>query len=168
MFVVPRKDGPYTLFCSDGRVAVYANKAQMVRATGWYRLRNTLVNVEPDSVEQWLKAVNEPAEFRTESVSRIVLDGYGRPLSMADFAKLEPRSNQPQRESGRRWRKSRCMRYPKTYAERRMNSVVFEDDGEVPARGARTGKNLADDRDDKKLVLQRNWKAFRRTQWRAD
>lgn len=167
MFVVPRNDAPYTLFCSDGRVAVYRTKAQLVKATGWYRLRNTLVVVEADSVGDWLKASQAAVEFR-DGVSRVVLDAFGCPLGILDFAKLEPRSNMPQRESGRRWRKSRWMRYPKTYSERRMNAVVFEDEGEVAARGARTGKNLADDRDDKKLVIQRNWKSFRRTQWREN
>ena len=169
MIVVPRNNAPYTVFGSDGSVHVYKSKAQVVKAIGWYRLRNCLVDIPPESVVAWLKA-----EARGESlvhagfygIRRVVLDVFGNAVGFEAFQAYEPHSNQPQRSPGSRNRKVCCMRYPKTYSERRMNSAVVEEDGEVRARFARTGKSLADDRSDRKRILQRSWKVFRNQQWR--
>jgi hypothetical protein len=168
MFVVPRNDAPYTVFGSNGTVDVYQSKAQLIKAIGWRHLRHSIVEVAPDSVAKWVKKGQYDAVFVPDSyysVRRVVLNVFGEVVDFAAFEAFEPRKTGPEWFSGHRWRKSRCMRYPKTYNERRMNALVYEEDGEVPARFARTG-GLADDRDDSKLILQRNWKVFRRQQWR--
>lgn len=169
MVVIPRNEAPYTVFGSNGSVDVYQSKAQLIKAIGWRHLRNSLVEIAPESVAKWVKKGQSDAVLFSDSfygVRRAVLNAFGEVVSFEVFEAFEPRKNLPEWFSGHRWHKSRCLRYPKTYSERRMNALVYVEDGEVPARYARTGSGLADDRDDSKLVLQRNWKVFRRKQWR--
>ena len=168
MFVVSRNDAPYTVFGSNGTVDVYQSKTQLIKAIGWRHLRNSLTEIAPDSVAKCVKKEQSGDLFFSDSfygVRRVVLNAFGEVVSFEAFDAFEPRKSGPEWFSGHRWHKSRWLRYPKTYNERRMNALVYEEDGEVPARFARTG-GLADDRDDSKLILQRNWKVFRRKQWR--
>lgn len=67
----------------------------------------------------------------------------------------------------RRWRFSSYYKKPKTTAERRLNQHI--DDDEPAARKARSGRNLPNAWDDevKSRVGNRNWKRFRKTQWKS-
>lgn len=51
------------------------------------------------------------------------------------------------------------MRHMRTTAERRLNALVLKDEGEVPARVARTGHNLPNSWDDYRRHQERCWKA---------
>ena len=165
MIVVPRNEAPFTVFTSDGSVNIYKSIQQLVKAIGWYRLKHSLDRVDAAELAVWLKLATA-REGGVYDKRRIVLNAFGDTLGLETFAAFEPSSNVPTWFTGRRWHKSRYVRYPKTYTERRMNSVTFEEDGEVAARGARRGKNLPNDWDDRKLILQRSWKVYRHHQWK--
>jgi hypothetical protein len=166
MVVIPRNNAPFTVFGSDGSVSVFRSKSELVKALGWFTLKYNLAACRPDTVEQWRKEAAMVSVFAEANARLLVLDTFGELVTLVDFARFVPGFTGHRWFSGSRPRRSRCMRYPKTYGERRMNAVTFEDEGEVSARPARKGKGMANTGCDRKLVLQRSWKVFRRNQWR--
>ncbi len=57
-------------------------------------------------------------------------------------------------------------RHPGTASERRMNSLVLIEDGEVGPRVARTPRHLPTAWDDIYRGHSRSWKKYRRNRWR--
>jgi hypothetical protein len=66
-----------------------------------------------------------------------------------------------------RWRGGHYFRRPQTLNERRQ-AVAITDDGEVPPRARRNQRNLVNANDDLRIGARdiRNWKHYRRTQWK--
>jgi hypothetical protein len=68
-----------------------------------------------------------------------------------------------------RRRHGHCFRRVATLGEHRAAAAVLRDEGEPVFRGARNGHNLPTAYDDRHISSHRirNWKAFRRTRWKA-
>ena len=60
-------------------------------------------------------------------------------------------------------------RYPSTVNEKRLAVFVMREDGEVAPRGKRSASNIADAWDDLPVRARenRNWKRFRKSQWKV-
>jgi hypothetical protein len=171
MFVVPKKDGPYTVFVAGGEVAVLETKARVVKHVGGFRaLRWQLCTSRPLSLAAWLEQP-DPG-FWAVSPRFLVLNAMGEVLTCEDFTELEPKADDRRPGAyGRRWPGSRrtayrnWLRFPRTQHERRQNALVVAEDGEDGARGRRRGRNLPSANWDLGRSTERSWKRHRRSQY---
>jgi len=183
MFTITLDDGPYTVFKSDGDVAVYRTKAKLVKAIGWRTLSRRLDEARPVTAAAWLKAQAAVAQTGYAELfgytasygpRYLVLNDFGEALAVADFAKEAPApydksfGNYGVRHSGSRRRGySHWLRVPRTQSECRMNALVVEEDGEVAARPCRHAPLLPSAWEDLPRTVQRSWKEHRRFQHHA-
>lgn len=177
MHVIPRSDGPYTLFDRHGNVCIYSTKTRAVKALGGYqRLCLQLERDRPGSVQQWLEQpsvcslLTFPTWMRTQF---LLLNTVGLPLAPEDFAEFAPRQRtRVQGSYGVQYQGSKCRggdgyRRMRTAAELRLNALVVFEDDEVPARPCRRGRNLPHSWDLVGCSFERNWKRNRKTQYRS-
>jgi hypothetical protein len=103
----------------------------------------------------------------------LLLNTVGLPLAPEDFAEFAPRQrSRVQGSYGVRYQGSKCRggdgcRRMRTLAERRLNELVVFEDGEVPARPRRRGRNLPHSWDLVGRSFEQNWKRNRKTQYRS-
>jgi hypothetical protein len=170
MFVVPKKDGPYTVFVAGDEVAVLGTKTRVVNYLGGFRaMRRQLYTSRPASLAEW---VQQPGPgYWTPYPRFLVLNSMGEVLTLEDFAELEPKADDRRPGAyGQRWPGSRraayrnWLRFPRTQHERRQNALVVAEDGEEGVRGRRRGRNLPSANWDIGRSTERSWKRHRRSQ----
>ena len=177
MYVIPRSDGPYTLFDRLGNIWVYSTKAQVVKALGGYQaLSYLLERNRPASSQQWLASRfpdTLPAFLPYEQTRFLLLNTVGMPVVPDDFIEFaRVRRVRVQGDCGVPYDGSKCRtgdgwRRMRTTAERRLNALVVFEDGEVVARPCRRGRNLPQSRDLVARSFSKNWKRYRKTQYRS-
>jgi hypothetical protein len=171
MVVIPKYDGPYTVFVTNGEVAVFETRAQVVRWLGGYRaMQGELCNERPGDIAGWQTGYEEDHPFWTRRAQFLILNCLGDALTLASFSEFAPREDEfrfslwrfpgSRRAAYRNW-----LRYPRTQNERRLNSAVLKDEGEPHARNVRSGSNLPSSWDDFTRASQRSWKEHRRKQY---
>ena len=176
MFVLPKYDGPYTVFMVGGEVAVFDTKAKVVRQLGGYRaMQSVLCSERPGNINAWQAGVNtEDDPFWDRRPRFLVLNSLGDALTRDDFSSFAP--EQPEVWLGSYWRGfpgsrraayRNWMRYPRTQNERSMNGAALAEEGEPRARNVRLGNNLPSSWDDLYRTSQRSWKEHRRKQYRS-
>lgn len=187
MHYIPAYETAVTLFSRDGQVWAYPSLKAALKALGE---RWIAANVGPhfrvfahsaryfDTVrEEW---VGEPVYVERAFIMR---DDAGGVVTAATFSPLIER-----RRWHSRWTRMwdfwngegpvpgvRCYRggghyyrRPQTMMERRLAGLVLEEEGEVAPRGARKANHLPNAYDDYRIAARedRNWKRYRRTQWK--
>jgi hypothetical protein len=168
MVVIPKYDGPYTVFVIGGDVRVFDTKVKLVRWLGGYReMQGNLCAVRPSNVAVWQKGYDENDPFAYRWPKVLVLNSWGEVLYLDAFREFAPepiewprwwRRPGTRRAAYRNW-----LRYPRTQSERRLNGLVLTEDGETFARNKRA--NLPSSWDDFTRSSQRSWKEHRRNQY---
>jgi hypothetical protein len=181
MVVIPAYQTAVTLFGRDGSVCVFPSKQAARRALGlpWiqenvgrnFRVFSHTSNLGGKIFERHAVYVDYPYVMR---------DDFGGILTAEDFATPSPWH--PDWSIYRRypfwngegpvpglfrWHSGHYFRHPKTLNERRL-AIAMADLGEVPPRARRNHRNLVTANDDLRISARkiRNWKRYRRTQWR--
>ncbi|MBC8741852.1 hypothetical protein F6X40_35480 [Paraburkholderia sp. UCT31] len=176
MVVIPKNDGPYTVYDRNGNVSVYRTKAQVVKASGGYgRLKRRLERGKPVCARAWLAQPEASTVwyYAEERASRLVLNTVGDSLAIEAFAEFAPvkkpriQGDYGVSHEGRKRTNGRWYRTIGTFPERRMNALVLFEDGETASRAARQGKNLPSPWDDYVRSNERNWKVQRQKQYRV-
>lgn len=168
MVVIPKYDGPYTVFVIGGDVRVFDTKAKLVRWLGGYReMQGNLCHARPSNIAVWQKGYDEADPFAYQWPRVLALNSLGDVLNLDAFRDFAPapvdwplrlwRNPGSRRAAYRNW-----LRYPRTQAERRMNGLVLTEEGETVARNKRA--KLPSSWDDFTRTSQRSWKEQRRTQ----
>ena len=196
MHVISAPQTAVTMFSRDGEVYVYPSLAAAYKALGsrWiaqyvgknFREFSHRTRVKSDGnpatvgwVLQGFPYVHETVYVERDYIMR---DDFGTPLTIADFAVFQERN----RYRGWRYRwlstwngegpvpgVSKC-RGGHHYYRRihhmnaRRQCFPVREEGEVPPRAARNQHHLPNNWDDYRVANRedRNWKRYRRTQWR--
>lgn len=186
MHVIAPHEPSVTLFSSSGGVWPYKSKAHALRALGiaWirthvvadYRVFNGFSYSSPFFRGEVYSCAKEPL-YRTGNF--ILRDSQGAKLTAADFEPMLPRRRSwylrylsdypgygPVPRTGRT-RGGHYFRHPHTANELRQSQVV-EPGIEPRPRPSRYLRNLVDPWDDypRSNRKDRNWKSFRKTQWK--
>ncbi len=188
MHQVPPYESAVTLFSRDGEVEVFKSMKAALKALG---LRWIEDNVGPHfRVFRYVERRFDTqralwvADPLYDNYRYILRNDQGEPVTAADFAVF--RRQRPWRGSwalryaqwngegpvpGTRCRRGgrHYYRHPRTMHERRQAALVLEEEGEVAPRPHRSANSLPCAWDDFRVAARddRNWKRFRRTQWRA-
>lgn len=187
MHYIPAYETAVTLFSRDGQVWAYPSLKAALKALGERWIAN---NVGPhfrvfDFDARYFDFERMVWVAKPVYVERafIMRDDAGGVVTAATFAPLVER-----RRWNSRWTRMwdcwngegpvpgvRCYRggghyyrRPQTMMERRLAGLVLEEEGEVAPRGARKANHLPNAYDDYRIAARedRNWKRYRRTQWK--
>ena len=185
MHIIRPYETAITLFGADGTVYSYASLKEALKTLGIAWIRNH-VGEHFRVFSHHEVDYGRPAEAgRARPVYKhhayIMRDDAGCPVTAAHFSKLLPR----RRYNHYTWlygswngegavprtgksRGGHYYRRPGTTAERRASFVIAEE-GEVAPRAARNAANLVNAWDDYRVSCRedRNWKRFRKTQWKT-
>lgn len=178
MHLIPRYRSSVTLFSHQGNIMVFETMQHALRVLGfrWIRERvgRNFYEFSHTEVES-VSGARTPVYDRFEYVMR---DDFGEPLVASDFAKFR---------ASRRWfcafdawngsgpvpgvhkcnaGAHYCRRI--RYVGQRRQAIPDVTEGELGPRGKRSIRNLPDAWDDyyPRNRLDRNWKQFRKNQWR--
>lgn len=172
MYVVPKHQTSVTLFGRDGSVRLFKTRREALRELGANFIR---YQVGPDFKTPRLHhQFNQ--DWYVTPYSFVMLDDSGKPMSLADFEDLVPARKQSRwsrpfgeygvSHPGRKRSNGHYYRRPKTISEKRMHSLVVNEDQEPAVRGSRKPSNLADSWDDICLYREKSWKSHRKTQYK--
>jgi hypothetical protein len=181
MVVIQAYQTAVTLFGRDGGVRVFPSKQSARRELGLSWIRK---NVGRD-----FRVFSHTSNFGGKVFERyavyidhlyVMRDDFGGILTAEDFATPSPcrtgwsiyRRYRFWNGDGPvpglfRWRGRHYFRHPRTQNERRL-AFAITDQGEVPPRARRNHRNLVNAYDDLRINAReiRNWKRYRRTQWK--
>lgn len=181
MIIIPAYQTAVTLFGRDGSVRVFSSMHAARRMLGlsWIRQnvgRNFRIFLCTSNLGE--KLFERHAIYTDHPY--VMRDDFGGILAADDFA-APPRQRKGWSVYRRfplwngegpvpglfRWHGGHYFRHPKTLRERRA-SIALVDQGEVPPRARRNHRNLATANDDRIIGARqlRNWKRYRRTQWK--
>lgn len=185
MYVVKQYESPITVFCVEGGAWHYKSKKALLDEVGYRWIMNN-VGEHFTEFAGWASRYTEAGWVCGEPTYRgakyIIRDDEGNSVTHGEFAALIakrrkiywPRVMWEQWNGegtvpgvGRR-RGGHYFRRLKTTNERRWSIPVVED-GEPAPRARRSHKNLPNAWDDYQISSRadRNWKRFRKTQWKA-
>lgn len=184
MHVIKPHETAVTLFGRDGGVWVYPSKKAALAALGanWISRNVGAHFCECDGrAPVWAEAESRVDWRPWYSYHEFVMrDDFGQPLTWSNFSELQPRCTYWRYRYLDNWngegpvpgihgrRHYRYFRRPGTTPERRISFAIAED-GEPAPRAARNATNLPNSYDDigRSNVECRNWKRFRKQQWRG-
>ena len=188
MYYIPPHETSITLFSSTGGVEVFRTLKEALKALGYrwiaenvgphFRVFRGAYSQFDQERERWVRTP------QYDDYSFVMRDDHGEPVTAESFAVLRPQRSWQSRWSARYswWHGegpvpgTRChrggrhyYRHPRTMNERRLAALVLEEEGEVAPRPQRSANSLPCAWDDFRVAARddRNWKRFRRTQWRA-
>ncbi len=181
MVVIPAYQTAVTIFGRDGSVRVFPSKQSARRDLGlsWIR-KNVGPNFQVFSHTSNLggKVFERHAVYIDHPY--VMRDGFGGTLTAENFTISSPRRSswslyrRCRFWNGEgpvpglfRWHGGHYFRRPQTLNDRR-HAIALTDDGEVPPRARRNQRNLVNANDDLRIGARdiRNWKRYRRTQWK--
>ncbi len=188
MHHVPPFESAVTLFSRNGEVEVFRTFKAALKALGhdWiakhvgphFRVFRCVLRTFDTQRECWVPTPDY------DSYDYVMRDDHGEAVTAESFAFLCPQRSWQSRWSARYswWNGegpvpgTRChrggrhyYRHPRTMNERRQAALVLEEEGEVAPRPQRSSNSLPCAWDDFRVAARddRNWKRFRRAQWRA-
>lgn len=183
MHIIKKYETSVTLFSVNGGVWVYKSKRAAIKELGYYWIQN---NVAKDFVtfshrERLWSADGEGWTERPvyRGANYVMRDDLGEALTVGDFAEFKPVYRPRWYRKLENWngvgpvpgisrpRGYRWTRRVGTTNERRQAQVLDEFD--VPPRARRNARNLPTVWDDIPIAARedRNWKRFRKTQWKS-
>lgn len=171
MYVIPPTNSAITLFGPNGKGQIFASKFAALKALGWPWIRDALTSREFRMDGKGRLMGYCPYTFKSES---------GEELTFADFYTAWRPAARPLKNTWRSWNGEgpvpstgrlgggRYFRRPKTIAAKRQ-SVVLSEYGEPPIRAKRSTSLLPSAWDDYPIsaMSDRNWKRFRKHQWKG-
>lgn len=185
MHVIKAHEPSVTLFSVSGDVRIFASMTDALRQLG-YRWISENVRAEFVAFSHVERRLSDNDVWFSRacyhSARYVMRDDTGAKLTAGDFSDLRRARRLPwwvrHRSQLQRWdgagpvpyvhRPSNCSYYrrPRTLNERRMGEVVDDE----PAPRAGRASIIPSDWDDRRVAARevRNWKNFRRTQWKQN
>lgn len=186
MHIIKPYETSVTLFHRDGQVSVYKSMKEAYRKLGYRWIAENVGKnfrefdrLRTDYSPEGAVPVSERVYFEREYIMR---GDFGQILTAKDFEHLRPsfrgflryrnyylwngEGPVPGTGCGRKW--GRCFRRLSHMAQRRQAALVLKEEGEVAPRAARNARNLPNPWDDYNVAARenRNWKQFRKHQWK--
>lgn len=181
MVVIPAYQTAVTLFGRDGSVRVFPSKQAARRKLGlsWirenvgrdFRVFSHTSNLGGKVFERSAVYIDYPYVMRDDFGDILTAEDFATPLPWLTGWSIYRRyrfwNGEGPVPGVFRWRSGHYFRRPQTLNERRQ-AVALVGEGEVPPRARRNQRNLVNANDDLRIGARdiRNWKRYRRTQWK--
>jgi len=136
----------------------------------WLRWNLALDFQEPSFLEpRWYSAQRGFYIARTEFDEPVTFETVRAAVGMRQVHAPSAQPGAPVPNCGRRHYRHSSHRRPRTTNERRLAALTVTEDGEVPPRPRRGANTLPSSYDDISYLGERNrnWKRYRRSQWKG-
>ena len=177
MFNVQPYEPKVNLVNSQGITTTYASKAEVVAILGPRKVRSLIGHgVRKPIPTYWSEFNLKLLAFSDQTYWTQALVGEELEiLTELDFKGILPErparrglilGSYKMRHPGSKRKNTNHYRHPKTQRDRRQNILCLKEDGEPPVRGARKPHLLPSVWDDRRRHISRNWKKYRKTQYK--